>query len=75
MSQTLTEWVDHDGGPVPVAPETIVHVRFRDGNETMTATTAHNWDGRGKPEGSCWLHTAEAANAASDIVAYRVVPA
>ncbi len=72
MTDTQTsEWIEHDGGPMPVDAETLVIVRFRDGREELErqASKAIFW-GDGSDVDSNWSHEAPSE---SDIVAYRVV--
>lgn len=57
---TAADWIDHDGGPRPVHPNTLVLVRHRDGKEPLSPIEfARNvqWDHKLLP----W-----------DVVAYRV---
>lgn len=56
------EWIDHDGGPCPVEPTTLVLCRFRGGEED-------DEDLRTPARELYWDHD----RAGSDIIAYRVV--
>lgn len=60
------EWIDWAGGECPVPPETIVEVKFRDGDETGPYN-ARLWGVHGKL--SNWDHAGEDY----DIIAYRIV--
>jgi hypothetical protein len=58
-------WIDHDGGPCPVADEQLVLIRTRDGWEDTTFEPAGWWaDGT-----DWWQHR----GLEDDITAYRVV--
>lgn len=57
----MSDWIPHDGGKCPVAPGTMVDVRWRDRTEHLNSR-ADNWEwGNYKSQ--------------DDIVAYRVVSA
>lgn len=62
-------WVAHDGGAMPVEPDSKPAVWLRSGlrmqGGTRPATSWEGWDGR--KTGSCWTWE----NAPYDIVAYR----
>lgn len=53
-------WIEHDGGPMPVSPETMVRVKFR--SDFEDTGPAYIW---------CWDHAEELDSAA--IIAYRVI--
>lgn len=55
----MSEWIEWSGGECPVAPETVVEIRVRDGNPYPTDTADKFY----------WLH----GQLGSDIIAYRVV--
>lgn len=55
----MTDWIPHDGGPCPVAPETMVELRFRTGEEHISEPRAGMW---------MWQHSGRP----SDIIAYRI---
>lgn len=62
------DWIVHDGGGLPVAGETHVEVRFRDG--TIDATDdAGFWNAR-----PSWWKWAKDSTSIFDIIAYRVRP-
>jgi hypothetical protein len=67
-SAAATDWIDHDGGPCPVDPKTIVDVRDRAGIE-VCGFEAAVWS-----IGNDWW-AGEASDPGDNIVAYRVVPA
>lgn len=63
----MSEWIEHDGKGMPVDGDTLVYVKFSDGDDDskckrpMTASYwRHNWN---RPEAP--FH-------GSDIVAYRI---
>jgi hypothetical protein len=67
MADTQTsEWIEHDGGGMPVGDDEIVHIRMSCGwcDENMEASEAHfwNWDWPEYPDPS-----------PLDIVQFRVV--
>jgi hypothetical protein len=72
---TLTEqmkadgWIEHDGGPCPVAPDCRVIVMQRTGHIRNVRKASH-WSARAdEPDWGqdCWIHQAEWC----DIIAYR----
>jgi hypothetical protein len=69
-------WIEHDGLGCPVAPETLVHVRYRDGEESQShrcfeaGYKAGFWDDP-NPAFSHWVHS----GVVPDITDYRVVSA
>jgi len=69
----MSKWVDWFGGDMPVDGETVVDVKFRDGDQ-------HIGDG-GEASIYHWHHYAQNADhpvnfyEGADIIAYRVVPA
>jgi hypothetical protein len=58
-------WIEWKGGECPVALDTLVHARFRDGRTCRSERSAGWWRDRG----SNWRHQ----NDCDDIIAYRVV--
>jgi hypothetical protein len=68
--QAKEGWIEHDGAGMPVTGETVVCVKFRDGEIDMDAEEACAW-GVGDTS-SNWSHEIETSH---DIVAYRVVSA
>ncbi|HYE38263.1 hypothetical protein [Methylocaldum sp.] len=66
----MSEWIEHDGKGLPVAPETKVLVRLRGGTETGDPDRAGWWDDP-DPTDSNWV--ANAGSPSCDIVAYRIV--
>lgn len=74
------DWIEWTGGECPVAPETVVDVRFRNGEEDCSGGAAEYWTrmSRGrdwwKHEGAPWGAEIDGGNEA-DIIAYRVVSA
>lgn len=65
---TAADYTLHDGKSMPLAGDTLVKVKFRDGRGPALATKADWWDGTGSAH-SCWIH--DGSN--SDIIAYRVI--
>lgn len=66
-----SEWIEWNGGECPVALDTIVQVRIRDGGE-FRPSIAVIW-GDGKDANlSNWAWTPDEASA-DDIIAYRIV--
>jgi hypothetical protein len=63
-------WIDHDGSGIPVPADTLVKVRFRDGDDlgTSSAVSAGFWGGNNIA--SNWTHDPETGN---DIIAYQIV--
>lgn len=59
MTPDAEGWITWGGGVCPVAPETLVDVRFRDGYNS-TAQAARTWSWRQDGDGD-------------DIIAYRIV--
>lgn len=55
----MTDWITWNGGPCPVAPETMVELRFRTGEEHAALPSAGFWT---------WGHD----GISSDIIAYRI---
>lgn len=64
----MTQWTPHDGKGLPVAPQTRVIVKFRDGEEELMPHCASWWGDGG--QASNWNHEDECE---ADIVAYMVV--
>jgi len=58
------DWIEHDGGKCPVAPDTIVETRARDG---------HTSTGPASNAATLWQHMPD-LYPEWDIIAYRVVP-
>lgn len=61
--QKADGWIEHDGGPCPVDPDSRVRVAFRAGGGTGTAVAARVW-AWGIDQ---WQHM----NRDFDIIAYR----
>lgn len=61
-----SEWIEHDGKGLPpdLTPETVVRVKFPDGEESLFDLTVGFW-------GVNWRHSHPLHFA--DIVAYKVV--
>lgn len=57
----MSEWIEHNGGPCPVAPDTKVAIRRRNTTEDSDELAGY-WN---------WHHGTRAVG--SDIVAYRVL--
>lgn len=55
----MTDWTTHNGTERPVGEDTLVEVKFRDG-EQGKAVRAKRWD---------WVHKGQV----DDIVEYRVI--
>lgn len=69
--QQESEWIEHDGGPCPVDPDTRVIAKFRDGKvDDIKPARAGFWS-RGSYD--WWKH--EGPDLCHNIVAYRVVRA
>lgn len=68
MDTKQGEWIEHDGGPCPVEPETLVYVRFRNGHVSGIVSSAGFWDDENIRH-SNWRHEPSPV----DIIAYRVV--
>lgn len=64
----MSEWIEWDGGECPVAPDVMVCIKFRDGNDFFAddkrALGAVDWTPN-------WHHS----GGDSDIIAYRVIGA
>lgn len=61
------EWIEHHGKGYPDLPmDTLVQVRFADGDEWEDATRVGDWD-------ICWRHDEEGDLVPEDITHYRVV--
>lgn len=58
-------WIEWAGGECPVPPDTVIEVRFREGNNGGPPSPAGWWD---------WGHSAAFPDD-YEILAYRVVPA
>lgn len=58
--KAVSDWIDWNGGPIPVDPQTRVIVRFRDYTEYLKPELASDW---------AWEHH----RGSGDIVAYKVV--
>lgn len=39
----MTDWIKHDGGPCPVAPETMVDVKTNDGRDMSRCAGWFEW--------------------------------
>lgn len=75
-AQTEAEWIDWAGGECPVPGETLVEVRFRDGDEWLVVDGMEGpagdfcpTGGPSTPNNDNWLHNGSDC----DIVKYRVV--
>jgi hypothetical protein len=72
--KTEDGWIEHDGKGIPVSPETLVLVRFRDGSphydKLGTQRPASKWHSNIRAL-SNWIHDGHGG----DIVAYRVLDA
>lgn len=67
----MSDWIEHDGGDMPVPGDTLVYVKFRDGTDDVQCrkpVSAGWWDSYGAPDVSNW-----SSPEAAGIVAYKVV--
>lgn len=55
----MSDWIEWNGGEMPVEPDTRVYVKFRNGHQSFAAIKALAW---------AWDHV----NNPSDIIAYRI---
>jgi len=65
-------WVEHDGRRMPVEPDSMPAVWFRNGQRMQAGLrTAASWEGwKGRDTGSCWIWESDAF----DIVAFSTDP-
>lgn len=68
MSET-GEWIEHDGGPCPVASDELVDVKFEDG-QSADHFPAHLWSYSDGVPLDWWKHE---GTPGTGIIAYRVV--
>jgi hypothetical protein len=64
----VSEWIEHDGGGMPVPGDTHVEVKFRDG-DILTGQAGY-WDSEGD-DGTNWRFVKSDPD--FDIVAYRII--
>lgn len=70
----MSEYIDHDGGEMPVALGTIIDIKYRNGDENLhVAAGVQNNAGGSKWMFNAywWLHEKEEPND-YDIVSYRL---
>ena len=61
----MTDWIEHNGGPQPVADDVWVEVQLRSGS-IMSPSSALKY-------GSCWNHQKQGPLGRADIVEYRIL--
>lgn len=71
MDQDHGDWIEWNGGECPVAPQTLVEVRFRDAAMDHPNSWRASFWSDSDPSKDCWLHD----NNRADIIAYRIVEA
>lgn len=69
QASDTSDWITHDGGPMPVPGDALVLTRRPGATEDTRPELASWWDGDGSPEESNWLKSAGNAR----ILEYRVV--
>lgn len=69
---TYSEWIDHDGNGMPVGPDVLVAVKFRDGFDWYEdfPLCADNWHSNISPNFSNWHSLNDDDDAL--ITAYRI---
>ena len=61
-----SEWIEHDGGPCPVADDAIVEIRFANGKQAKRESRARFW----KTPLDWWQHQ---GSDGYGVISYRVV--
>lgn len=67
-------WIEHDGSGCPFPPETVLEIRFRDGEVRVDSVAETHFGNPYAPEVSLWIHEPDicALGRAAEVVAYRL---